>query len=69
MKLSTSNAARTCVLAAATLGLALAAVSFTPNVARAEQWCISEGGTNICHPTLAECEKAHPGRACVKGAS
>jgi len=58
------------VLAAATLGLALAAVSFTPNLARAaDQWCTDVGGANECCPTLAQCEASHPGRACVKGRS
>jgi hypothetical protein len=50
-------------------GLSLAAVFFTPAAAQSERWCVDVGGANSCYPTLAQCEAAHPGRACVKGAS
>ena len=67
MGLRVSNVSSLAAIAA--IGLSLAAVAGVKEAA-AEQWCISVGGgTNICHPTLAECEKAHPGRACVRGAS
>jgi len=58
-------------LAILSVGLLLAAASFTWDAARAaEQWCVDIGSsTNACYPTLAQCEAAHPGRACVKGAS
>ena len=66
MRLSLSNVSS--LVAVAAIGLSLAATAGVKEAA-AEQWCITEAGTNICHPTLAECEKAHPGKACVKGAS
>ena len=70
MKLSTKIGGA-CALAVAAIGLALAAVPSAPAVAqtRAEQWCVDTGGANACYPTLAACEAAHPGRACVKGPS
>jgi hypothetical protein len=67
MKLSTSNAARTCVFAVVAVGLALAAVSFTPKVARAESYCVPVGTSNECFPTLEACKKAHPDGVCTRG--
>jgi hypothetical protein len=58
-----------CALAVAAIGLSLAAVSFTPAAAQETKWCVTAAGTNTCYPTLAACEAANPGRACVKGAS
>jgi hypothetical protein len=71
MKSSKTKIAGACAFAVLAIGLSLAAASFTFDVARAaEQWCVDIGsGTNACYPTLAACEAAHPGRACVKGAS
>jgi hypothetical protein len=69
MKSGKTTIGRAVALAVAAIGLSLAAASFTPAAAQSEQWCIVEGGTNICHPTLAACQAAHPGRNCVKGAS
>ena len=69
MKSSKTKIARAFAFAVAAIGLSVAAASFTPAAAQSEQWCITEGGTNICHPTLAACQAAHPGRNCVKGAS
>jgi hypothetical protein len=70
MKLNKTTIGGACALAVAAIGLALAAVSFTPAVAQSERWCVDIGsGTNACYPTLAACEAAHPGRACVKGPS
>jgi len=67
MTLSKTKVGGLCAVAA--IGLSLAAASFTPAAAQQQQWCTSSGGTNTCYPTLAECEKNNPGRACVKGAS
>jgi hypothetical protein len=58
-----------CALAVAAIGLSLAATSFTPAAAQEQKWCVNAAGTNTCYPTLAACEAANPGRACVKGAS
>jgi hypothetical protein len=67
MKSSKTKIATACALAVAAIGLALAAAPFT--AAAAEQWCVNAAGTNTCYPTLAACEAANPGRACVKGPS
>jgi hypothetical protein len=58
-----------CALAAAAISLSLAAASLTPAAAQEQKWCVNSSGTNTCYPTLAACEAANPGRACVKGAS
>jgi hypothetical protein len=71
MKSSKTKIAGMCALAVAAIGLALAMASLTPASAqpRVDQWCVNIGGANNCYPTLAACEAANPGRACVKGPS
>jgi hypothetical protein len=72
MKSSKTNIVRACALAVASVGLSLATAYITPASAQqpqTEQWCINIGGANVCHPTLAQCEAAHPGKICVKGPS
>jgi hypothetical protein len=70
MKSNKTKIGGACALAVAAIGLSLAAVHFTPAAAQETKWCVDVGsGTNACYPTLAACEAAHPGRACVKGAS
>jgi hypothetical protein len=71
MKTSKTKIGIMCALATAAIGLSLAATYLTPASAqpRTEQWCVNIGGANNCYPTLAACEAANPGRACVKGPS
>jgi hypothetical protein len=70
MKSSKTKIAGVCALAVAAIGLSVVAASFAPAAAQSERWCVDIGsGINSCYPTLAACEAAHPGRACVKGAS
>ena len=69
MKSGKTKTAGACALAVAAIGLALAAASFTPAAAQETKWCVNSAGTNTCYPTLAACEAANPGRACVKGPS
>ena len=74
MKSSKTKIGGACALAVAATALSLAAVGYTPVAAqqpqpRVDQWCVNIGGANNCYPTLAACEAAHPGRACVKGPS
>ena len=69
MKSGKTKIGRACALAVAAIGLSLAAAPLTPAAAQQGQWCVSSAGTNTCYPTLAACEAANPGRACVKGAS
>ena len=69
MKSSKTKIGMMCALVPAAIGLSLAAASFGPAVAQEQKWCVNAAGTNTCYPTLAACEAANPGRACVKGAS
>jgi hypothetical protein len=69
MKSGKTKIGMACALAVAAIGLSLAAAPLTPAAAQEQKWCVSAGGTNTCYPTLAACEAANPGRACVKGAS
>jgi hypothetical protein len=67
MKSISAKAARMCVFAVVTVGLSLAAVLSTYNVARAESWCVTVGQSQECFPTMAACKAAHPTRDCVRG--
>jgi hypothetical protein len=69
MKSSKTKTGRACALAVAAIVLSLAAAPSTPAAAQSGQWCVNSAGTNTCYPTLAACEAANPGRACVKGPS
>jgi hypothetical protein len=67
MSLSRSKAIRACVIAVITGGLSLAAVIAIHNVARAESWCTTVGGSQECFPTMAACKAAHPTLDCTRG--
>lgn len=71
MKSSKTKIVTGCALAAAAVGLsAMACLTPTSTQAQTEQWCVnSQGGASTCYPTLAQCEAANPGQACVKGRS
>jgi hypothetical protein len=71
MKSSKTKIVTGCALAVAAVGLsAMAYLTPTSAQTQTEQWCPNnQGGTATCYPTLAQCEAANPGRACVKGRS